>query len=58
MDGCSQRWVLTTQTGVSPVSGDTPLFVVRKRPKFHPSAREALGGLDRTLIRRLPRPGR
>jgi len=42
MDGCSQRWVLTTLKGVSPVSGDTPLFVVRFR-RSHP-LRLSLGG--------------
>ena len=42
MDGCSQRWVLTTRKGVSPVLGDTPMFVVRHR-RSHPF-RLSLGG--------------
>ena len=50
MDGCSQRWVLTTLKGVSPVSGDTPLFVVRLR-RSHP-LRLSLGG-SRPRVARL-----
>ena len=50
MGGCSQRWVLTTLKGVSPVSGDTPLFVVRLR-RSHP-LRLSLGG-SRPRVARL-----